>query len=371
MTAEPAKSRGSPISILVIVGIGAALGLLIWFAPRFFIQQEQPPTYPHLKMGGTSAAYVIAENGWKQKYRAEKGIEIAYESTGSTSGATGMIENKYPIAFTHASLSDEQLRKAREKGGDVVHIPVLVCGVAPVYNVKELKGKPPLHVTGELLADIFLGKITQWDDPALKAVNMGVDLPPTKIIVVHRNDSSGTTLLFTEYLATVSKAWRDQVGPPASTVKWPVGVGTDRSLGVITLVYENDGAIGYADRLFTSFKDIKLDYAAVQNKDKTGFLRAEPENLTAAVQGILAEIPEDLTFNLANKPGKDAYPISGVVYAVCYQAQPAANRKMVTDFLRWATHEGQVFAAKLDCPSLPPELVKRADRRLDAIKAVP
>jgi phosphate transport system substrate-binding protein len=368
---EKGNKRTSVQRILVLLVIGAGLAALVYFSPAFFASKEQKSSAPQLKVGGTSVVYVIVENRWKGKYRDAAGVEVAYESTGSTTGAERMIDNTYAIAFTHAPLSEGQRKKAREKGGDVVHIPVLVCGVAPVYNVKELKGKPPLKITGEVLADIFLGKIKKWNDPALEALNPGVALPPTSITVVHRKESSGTTLLFTEYLAAVSAAWRDKVGPPASRVKWPVGEEAARNLGVATQVHRTEGAIGYVDRLFTSYEDMKLDYAAVQNKDKTAYIRAEPENLTAAVRGILAEIPEDLGFDLANKPGKDAYPISGVIYAVCYQAQPEANRKRVVDFLRWATHEGQPFAAKMDYAPLPPELVERIDRRLEAIKATP
>jgi phosphate transport system substrate-binding protein len=235
---------------------------------------------------------------------------------------------------------------------------------------RPASGRSPARTAGAL-ADIFLGKITQWNDPALKAANPGVELPATKITVVHREDPSGTTLLFAEYLAAVSGAWREKVGPAASVVRWPVGEAAARNLGVATRVDQTEGAIGYVDRLFTSYEDMELDYGAVQNKDKTAFVRAEPENMTAAVRGILTDIPEDLTFDLADKPGKDAYPISGVIYAVCRQALPPAHRQQVVDFLRWATHEGQPFAAKTDFAPLPPELVARVERRLETIQAAP
>jgi phosphate transport system substrate-binding protein len=268
-------------------------------------------------------------------------------------------------------LSDEQRQKAKCKGGELIQIPVALCAVATIYNVKELKDKPPLQLTGEVLADIFLGKIETWNDPALKALNPDLPLPATKITVVHRQDSSGTTFLFTEYLAAVSGAWRDKVGPPNSEVRWPVGAGEARNLGVTTRVYETEGAIGYVDRVFTRYEDMQLQHAAIQNKDKTAFVLAEPENMKASVQGTLADIREDLTFNLANKPGKDAYPISGVIYAVCYQAQPEANRKTVVEFLHWATHEGQQSAKKMEFAPLPPELVTRVEQRLQAIKGTP
>jgi phosphate ABC transporter phosphate-binding protein len=369
--AGPVKRRFSVVRILVIVVIGVALGLLIYFSPHFLIQKEQPPASPQLQLGGTSTIFVIVDNIWRGKYRDEKEVRISYESTGSTTGATRLLDGTYTIAFTHGALPAEQRQKAREKGSDVVHIPVLLCGVAPVYNVKELKGKAPLKLTGELLADIFLGKIKEWNDPALKVVNPGVELPATKIIVVHREDSSGTTYLLTEYLAAVSEAWRDRAGPPASQIKWPVGVSAYRNLGVASMVDKTEGAIGCVDRLFTSHGKIELDYAAMQTRDKKSFVRAEPENMTAAAASVLADIPDDLTFNLANKPGKDSYPISGVLYAVCYQTLPAATQQRAVDFLHWATHEGQPYAVKMAFAPLPPELVKRIDEKLKAIKAAP
>ena len=253
----------------------------------------------------------------------------------------------------------------------MIHVPLLLCGVVPAYNIAELKGKPPLKFTGEVLADIFLGKITQWDDPVLKAINPGVALPAKKITVVHREESSGTTELFTAYLAAASSAWKEKFGPATAEVDWPVGIAASRNTGVAVKIHETDGAIGYIDRLYTSFQDISLDYGAVQNKDKSAFVRAEPANLTAAAQAIIAELPEDLTFSLTDKPGKDSYPIAGVIYAVCSDQQPESSRKQIVDFLHWSTHEGQADAAKADFAPLPPELVQRVDRRLDAIKSVP
>jgi phosphate transport system substrate-binding protein len=370
----PAKRRLSVVRVLVIAVIGVALAVLVYFSPRFFIKEEQPPTYPELKVGGTNSVFVIVENRWKGKYRDEKKVQLAYESTGSTKGVTGLLDGTYAIAFTHGPLSAEQCEKAKEKG-DVVQIPVLICGVAPVYNVKELKGKAPLKLTGELLAKIFLGEINEWDDPALKAANpeLAELLPSKKIIVVHREDSSGTTQLFTEYLHAASKEWGDKYKHPASEIDWPEGmVAAKRNFGVVLEVGHTDGAIGYVDRMFTTVDKIELDYAAVQTKeDKKVFVRAEQENMTAAVNAVLADLPDDLAFDLANKPGKDAYPISGVIYAVCYQNQPAATRQQVVDFLHWATHEGQPHAEKMTYAKLPPELVKRIDERLETIKATP
>jgi phosphate transport system substrate-binding protein len=356
--------------LVLVVVVGIALGALIHYSPNFFYREEPAPVHPRLHMGGTATVFVVVENRWKGKYLADKGVEVSYESTGSSAGVDHLLEGSWSVACTHSPLSARQRQKAKEKGKDVIQVPLLLFGVAPVYNVKELKGKPPLKLTGEILADIYLGKIKEWNNPALKEINQGVELPSTPINVVHRQGPSGTTELFTEYLADVSEAWRTKVGKPASDVQWPVGLEAPRNLDMARLVFKTEGAIGYVDRMYTNFAEMDLDYAAMQNKDRTAFLRAEPENMTAAVASVLGNIPDDLGFNGANKPGKAAYPITGVVYAL-YCANQPEHRQQVVDFLRWATHQGQPYAPKLTFASIPSELVERIDRKLDAIKATP
>jgi phosphate transport system substrate-binding protein len=279
-----------------------------------------------------------------------------------------MIDGKYAIGFTHAALTDEQKQRAQAKGGQVLHLPVVICAVVPIYHVKELKDKPPLKFTGEVLADMFRGKIDTWNDPALKKLNEGIDLPDRKITVVHREDSSGTTFIFTDYLCGESEAWRKEVGPPSNKVKWPVGQGKNRNHGVADHIYRTEGTIGYVDLLLAGYGN--LQYGAVQNKDRSAFIHAEADNMTAALKGQLGDIPEDLTFRLTNQQGKGAYPICGCVWAVCYQAQPASNQKMVVDFLNWITHDVQRFAEDMSYAPLPEELVKRVDEKLKTITAI-
>ncbi len=351
--------------------VGAALGVLIAFSPRWFFGTSRTAAErPHLKTGGTSAIFVVAENYWLGKYSKAKGVDIVCESEGTTLGVTHMLEKRYDIAFTHAPVSAELREKARKQGVEIVHVPLLLCGVVPAYHVEELKGKT-LNFNAEVLADIFLGKITDWNAPALKELNPGVNLPAKKITVVHREDSSGTTQLFTEYLAEASPAWKEQIGPAAAEVKWPVGVAVARNPGVAAKINQTDGAIGYIDLLYATFQDIVLDYGAVQNKDKSAFVHADPQSLTAAARAVLADISDDLTFSLIDKPGRDSYPITGVIYAVCADKQSEASRKQIVDFLRWATHDGQADVVKTSFATLPSELVERVDHRLDAIKAVP
>jgi phosphate ABC transporter phosphate-binding protein len=368
-------SRATILRISLVVVIGGVLGVLIYFAPSYFSATDAPPKYVKLNTGGTSVVYTIVENRWKTEYRKSKNIDIVYESTGSTVGVKQMIEKKVAIGFVHAAMTADQRKDAAGKGGEVVHIPIVLCAVAAVYNVKELKGKPPLKFTSEVLAKIYLGDITSWNDPALQELNKGVALPDTKITVVHREDSSGTTFIFTDYLAGASEtwpkgtkeAWQKKIGAAKNEIKWPVGVAKLRNEGVAYYVHETEGSIGYVDLVHAV--GYELEYGAVQNKDQTAFIHATAENMTAAAKELGADIPEDLTFKLTNRPGKDSYPICGAIWAVFYQNQPASGQPMVVDFLDWVLHDGQQFADRTSHAPLPAELVARAEQKLKAIKS--
>ncbi len=353
--------------ILVIVVVGAILGVGVYFAPKLMTKETKPPALPFhdtLAVGGTSTADLIIENGWRTAYKMQNKIQIDYKSDGSTKGVAQMIKGTYPIAFTHAPLTEAQKKEAKDKG-ELVQVPAVLCSVVPIYNVEELKKKPPLKFTGEVLAKIFLGKIKKWNDPELKKINEGVALPDTKITVVHREDSSGTTSLFTDYLATVSPEWKEKVGK-GSKVEWPVGEAEKRSENLVKRVQKTEGAIGYVDLVYATFW--ALPYGSVQNKDKE-FIHAKAKNITAAAQENLSEIHDDMGFDLINKPGKESYPISGAIWAVCYQNQPATDRKKVVDFLQWVTDKdgGQTFATTAYA-QLPKELASRVETKLKTIK---
>ncbi len=390
--------------IAIIVLLGGALCALVYSAPAFMTREKKPVPGTLLNTGGTSTAELIMENGWQTAYRmqkrlaGQKDIEVEYQSTGSTEGLNGLIDGKFAIAFTHAPLTDEQKKKAKDKGGELVQVPVVFCSVVPIYKLGALKKvrdasnlasavgqagglpglwpagwvaetmveTPRLKFSAEVLADIFLGKIKRWNDPALQKLNEGVMLPDTEITVVHREDSSGTTFLFTDYLAGGSSAWKEKHGSAHAKVDWGVGVGKNRSFELVRHVKETEGAIGYVDLVYAAFSGV--GYGSVQNKDKTAFIKAEASKMTAAAEQELPKIRADLSFTLTNKPGKDSYPICGAIWAVCYQKQPTGTRKEVVDFLQWVTHKGQDLTSKIYAP-LPKELVKRVEEKIESIRA--
>jgi phosphate transport system substrate-binding protein len=313
--------------------------------------------------GGGSSFINPMMTKWAGIYNKEKGVQIDYASTGSGNGVQQMIEKKNDFGCTDAPMNEEQLKKAEGEGGPALHIPLAMGGVVPIYNLKEVK--EPVRFTGPVLAEIFLGKITKWDDPKLKEINPGVALPGEDIAVVHRSDSSGTTYIWSDYLAKVSPEWKEVVGV-GNDLKWPTGVGAPKNDGVAGQVGRSPGALGYVELTFAL--NNKLQFGTVRNKEGE-FVQASLESVTRAAEGALKDIPADLRYSLTNAPGKEAYPICGTTWAVLYEKQPANKAKALTDFLRWATHEGQEYTKDLQYARLPESLVKRVDEKLGQIKA--
>jgi len=353
--------------LLALCFVGIVLAAVAWFAPAYF--SAKAVAEPKLHIGGTSAAALMIENGWRRGFRVAKGIQLDYDSIGSSEGINRVIDGKYSIGFSHTPLTDEQREKAKAVGGDIMQIPVTLCAVVPVYNLKALHDKPPLNFSGEALADIFLGAIDRWNHPTLKALNPGVDLPDLKISVVHRDDSSGTTLIFAEFLQSASPAWRKTIGPAKSKHAWPMGTAKERSKGVAEFIVETDGSIGYLDLVnVDALSAAGGEHGAVQNFDKTAFIQAQASNITAATSSLAKDLSPDLTFSLTNRPGPDSYPIAGGIWAIVYQNQPAAQFDRVNAFLAWVLRDGQNYASDLSYAPLPPMLVEKAQERLQTMK---
>jgi phosphate transport system substrate-binding protein len=259
-------------------------------------------------------------------------------------------------------MDEEELKRARETGGEVVHIPLILGAVVPAYNLEEVK--EPIQLSSQVLADIFLGKIKRWNARAIKLLNPKAALPDKEITVVHRLDSSGTTYVWVDYLARVSPEWETRVGV-GKTVKWPCGEAANGNSGVARLVKQTPGSLGYVELTYSLQEG--LPFAAVENKEGV-FVKANPASVRAAADNALSRIPDDLRYSLNNAPGTDSYPICGTVWAVLYVNQPEPKGKLVVDFLRWATHEGQSYATEMSYVPLPPALLSRVEAKLDQIR---
>jgi phosphate ABC transporter phosphate-binding protein len=313
-----------------------------------------------LNGGGSTFVYPMMSK-WADEYKKATGVEVNYQSIGSGGGIQQMTAKTFDFGCTDAPMNEEQIEKCRQQGGEPLHIPLVLGAVVPTYNLKGVD--TPLRFTGPVLADIYLKKITKWNDKALRDLNPGVDLPNQEIVVVHRSDGSGTTYIWVDYLSKVSPPWKKKVGVGPS-VDWPTGIGQKGNEGVAGQVRRSAGAIGYVELIYALQND--MSYGLVKNQEGE-FVKASLESVTAAADASLKEIPEDLRFSITNAPGKESYPISGTVWAVVYDKLPAGKGQMVVDFLRWVTHDGQQSAKGLDYAPLPRGLVTRLEKKLDSI----
>ena len=285
---------------------------------------------------------------WFSDYDAAKGVRINYQSIGSGGGIRQLSEGTVDFGASDAPMSASELAKA--KGGPILHVPTVIGAVVLAYNLPGLA--QPLRLDGPTAADLFLGRITRWNDARIAALNPGVALPAQDVLVVHRTDGSGTTYVFTDYLSAVSPAWKS--GPGAGKeVKWPVGLGGKGNEGVSGTVKQTPGAIGYTELAYA--KQNGLSVAWLRNAGGE-FVAPSVESATAAAEGAVANLAagSDYRVSIVNAPGAGAYPISAFTYLLVYQnqADPEKGRKLV-DFLRWALTEGQQRAAALDYSPLP------------------
>ena len=299
---------------------------------------------------------------WFNEYATKTGVKINYQSIGSGGGIRQLSEQTVDFGATDAPMSDAELAKA--KGGAVLHIPTVLGAVVVTYNVPELKR--PLRLDGAALADVFLGKITKWNDARLVALNPGMKLPATDILVVHRSDGSGTSYVFTDYLATVSPAWATAPGR-GKEVQWPVGLGAKGNEGVAGQVKQTPGSIGYVELAYA--KQNKLAYADLRNA-KGQFVTPSIEAVTAAAAGAAAKLPSntDYRVSIVNATGAGAYPISSFTWLLVYKTQSDGGKaKKLVDFVRWALTDGEKAAASLDYAPLPPAMARQLVRQLGTV----
>jgi phosphate transport system substrate-binding protein len=293
---------------------------------------------------------------WFSDYATKTGVKINYQAIGSGGGIKQLQEQTVDFGGSDAPMTDSEIAGA--KGGSVLHIPTVLGAVVVVYN-----GAPAgLKLTQELLADIFLGKVTHWNDPKLQAVAGQPKLPDAAITVVHRSDGSGTTGVFTDYLSKVSPQWKSQVGA-AKAVKWPVGLGGKGNEGVTGSVKSTPGSVGYVELAYANQNHLTM--AALQNVDGV-FVTASIETTSAAAAGV--QMPADFRISITNAKGKTAYPISSFTYILVYKDQTDAPRgKAIGQFLWWAIHEGQKLAGPLDYAPLPKPVVAKVEQALRTI----
>jgi phosphate transport system substrate-binding protein len=255
-------------------------------------------------------------------------------------------------------MNDEQLSKVK---GKLYHIPTVLGGVVPTYNIEGVKD---LKFTGPILADIYLGKITKWNDAAIQGVNPGVKLPDFPITVVHRADGSGTSFCFTDYLSKASKEWESKVGKGTS-VEWPVGLGGKGNDGVAGLVKQTPNSIGYVELIYAVQNN--MDYGAVKNQAGK-FIKADLNSVSAAAAGAAKNMPADYRVSITDAPGAKAYPISTFTWLLVFENNPSPKGKILKDFLNWMVDHGQSMTKDLSYAPLPESVKAKVKKTINSIR---
>jgi len=315
-----------------------------------------------LNGAGATFPYPIYSK-WFSDYAAQTGVKINYQSIGSGGGIRQLSEGTVDFGASDSPMNEEEMAAA--KGGKVFHFPSVLGADVLTYNLPEVT--TALRFTPDVIADIFLGKITKWNDARIAAQNTGVTLPARDILVVHRSDGSGTTYIWTDYLATVSPAWAAGPGR-GKTVQWPVGIGGKGNEGVAGQVKQTPGSIGYVELAYA--RQNRLPVGFVQNA-AGNFVEPTAESITAAADGIMTRLGtnSDYRVSIVNAPGDQAYPIASFTWILAYATQEnAAKGRKLVDFLRWMYADGQRSAAALDYAPLPTTMTQQLIARLDSIQ---
>ena len=307
---------------------------------------------------GATFPYPIYSKWFDEYAKIDPEVRFNYQSIGSGGGIKQISSRTVDFGASDGPMTDEQLKQAP---AELLHIPTVLGAVVATYN---LPGSPKLRFAPDVVADIFLGKITKWNDSRIAATNPGVTLPDQLILVVHRSDGSGTTYIWVDYLSKVSPEWRQKVGKGTS-VNWPVGLGGKGNEGVAGQVKNTPGALGYVELAY-AVKN-KMPVASVQNAAGK-FVEPTIAGTTAAAAAAAKSMPADFRVSLTNPPGEDAYPIASFTWLLVYKDQPNELKgRALVKFLWWMSHEGQKYADDLLYAPLPPPVVKQIEARIQQI----
>ncbi|HKF43332.1 MAG TPA: phosphate ABC transporter substrate-binding protein PstS [Thermoanaerobaculia bacterium] len=330
-----------------------ALGAVLAAAPALAQKQQ-------INGAGATFPNPIYSKWFSEYNKLHPDVEINYQSIGSGGGIRQLTNETVFFGASDGPMTNEQLSAAP---GKILHLPTVLGGVVPIYNIPGVDVE--LKFTGKALADIILGRINKWNDPAIAGPNPGVKLPGTDITVVHRSDGSGTTYIFVDYLSKVSPEFRQKVGV-ATSVNWPAGLGGKGNEGVSGLVKQTPGAIGYVELIYALQN--KLDYGTMQSMDGE-FVKCSIDTVTAAAGAAAAAMPKDFRVSITNAPGKGVYPISSFTWMLFYETpKDKAKAKVMVEFMKWALTDGQKYAKDLGYAPLPPNVVNLETEALKRIK---
>ncbi len=299
---------------------------------------------------------------WFDAYSKKTGVQINYQSVGSGAGIRQFTEGTVDFGATDGPMNESQLQAVN---GNVVHLPTVLGAVVVTYNLPTL-GATQLKLDGNTLVDMFMGRITKWNDKRIQALNPGVALPDLDVIIVHRSDGSGTTYIFTDFLNKFSREWKDKVGY-ATSVNWPVGLGGKGNEGVTQQIKQVEGAVGYVELIYAIAN--QLPYAHIKNAAGK-FIEPSLESVTAAAAGAKLPKTTDFRVSITNAPGADAYPIASFTWLLIRLDNPAADKaRIIRDFLGWMlSDEAQAMAKELHYAPLPAEVRALALEKVKTLK---
>jgi phosphate transport system substrate-binding protein len=298
---------------------------------------------------------------WFDEYNKTSGVRVNYQAVGSGGGIKAITDGTVDFGASDGIMTDEQIAAAEAFGGPILHIPMTCGAVAIIFNVPDITSGQ-LKLTGDVLADIYLKKITKWNDPAITTLNPGLSLPDTDIAVVHRSDGSGTTFIFTNYLSKVSAGWQTQVGN-ATSVNWPGDIGGEKNAGVAGQVKQIPGSIGYVELAYAIQNE--LPWAVLRNA-AGNYIEPSLEATTAAAQGV--DLPDDMKIMITDSSNPDAYPIAGFTWILAYVNQTnAATGLALVNMLWWNIHDGQQYAAGLEYAALSDTAISKAEALIKQI----
>ncbi|HUB03277.1 MAG TPA: phosphate ABC transporter substrate-binding protein PstS [Terriglobales bacterium] len=311
-----------------------------------------------LNGAGATFPYPMYSKWFSDYNKLHPDIQINYQSIGSGGGIRQVLNGTVDFGASDGPMSDEQLSQAKFK---ILHIPTVLGAAVPAYNVPGVPGE--IKFTPEVLANIFLGKITSWNDPALVKSNPGVNFPNQSIIVVHRSDGSGTSYIWTDYLSKVSSEWQSSVGKGTS-VKWPVGIGGKGNEGVAGQIRQLPGSIGYIELIYALQNNIS--FGSVQNS-AGNFVKASLAGVTEAA-GSVKSMPADFRVSITNAPGRNTYPISSFTWLLIPVPPKDPNKgKILVDFLNWMVTDGQKSTAQLSYAPLPENVAEKVKAAIKQI----
>jgi len=309
--------------------------------------------------GAGSSFMYPALTKWFEVYSGiDNSVQFNYQAIGSGAGIKQITAKTVDFGGTDGPMTEDQMTQAP---GRIYHIPMVMGAEAIAYNIPGVSSG--LKLTPDILAGIFLGKITMWNDPLITAQNSGVNLPSTSIIVAHRSDGSGTTYIFTDYLSSVSSEWKSRVGKGTS-VNWPVGLGGKGNQGVSGILKQSPGSIGYVELAYAIGNN--LTYAVMQNQSGN-FVEPTVDSTSEAANGV--NIPADFRVSIVNSSNPKAYPIAGFSWMLIYKnIDDPVKGKAIVGFARWAITDGQKYSQELNYAPLPSDLVDKIQKKLDMIK---